>query len=151
MKTQPLNPTASRRITHAQGVEILSPFFQNGAQAKRALKGVAEGDPINWKTVSHSNRCVQCRSISKAAGKGLPFIECTTNLYYEAQPWPNPVCYEDVSKLRMVAGGEDRISHVIHAGKLKYWVAVGWVEIREATEQDYYQHPVVLKHQAGVA
>lgn len=37
----------------------------------------------------------------------------------------------------MVAGGEKRISQVILNGKVKEWVGIGWIDMRDATPEDY--------------
>lgn len=41
----------------------------------------------------------------------------------------------------MVAGNEKEITHVIVNGTLKQWVGIGWVDLREATREDYTQYP----------
>jgi len=52
----------------------------------------------------------------------------------------------DLSKFKMVAGNEKRYSAVIDNGILKEWVAIGWVDLREATQKDYEKFPVVLRN-----
>jgi hypothetical protein len=49
----------------------------------------------------------------------------------------------ELSKLRMVAGNEKKYSAVIDNGILKEWVAIGWIDLRKATEKDYQKFPVV--------
>lgn len=49
----------------------------------------------------------------------------------------------ELSKLKMVAGNEKKYKIVIDNGILKEWVAIGWIDIGEATEEDYEYYPVV--------
>jgi hypothetical protein len=46
-----------------------------------------------------------------------------------------------LSTISMVAGGEKRHPKVIHEGILKNWVGFGWVNEREATEEDKQTYP----------
>lgn len=41
-----------------------------------------------------------------------------------------------LSSFAMVSGDEKRITKVIHNGKVKEWVGIGWVEVRTPTERD---------------
>ena len=45
--------------------------------------------------------------------------------------------------LTMTAGKEKKLSKVIHEGKVKEWVGIGWVELREATAEDREKIPEV--------
>jgi hypothetical protein len=135
-----------REISKATALDLLSPFFPNLAQAKQALKQVDSGKPLNWVRHSHVNRTVQHFSLCKAAGKGQFYKESVENVYCHQQEWPEPVSADECSKIRMTSGGEDRISIVIHAGKLKQWVGISWVELSQATEQDYYTYPTVASY-----
>ena len=42
----------------------------------------------------------------------------------------------ELSKFRMAGGNEEKYTAVIDDGILKEWVAIGWIDIREATEKD---------------
>lgn len=42
----------------------------------------------------------------------------------------------ELTNLRMVAGNEKKYSVVIIDGVVKEWVGIGWIEIREPTEED---------------
>lgn len=53
------------------------------------------------------------------------------------------VSRKNVSTLAMVAGNENKIDKVIHDGKLVQWVGIGWVELRDATPEDYRKFPEV--------
>jgi len=50
----------------------------------------------------------------------------------------------EVSTLRMVAGNEDQISKVIDGVLLKEWVGIGWVTLRNATDQDKKNYPTLI-------
>lgn len=51
----------------------------------------------------------------------------------------------ELSKLRMAAGNEKKYPAVIDNGILKEWVAIGWVDLRKATEDDHKKFPVVVR------
>ena len=51
----------------------------------------------------------------------------------------------ELSKLKMVAGGEKRYRFVIDEGIVKDWVGIGWVDIGPATKKDYKKFPVVVR------
>lgn len=57
---------------------------------------------------------------------------------------PAPVTYEQVSIARMAAGNEKQIKKVIWNNRLMVWVAIGWVEEREANETDRGIYPTVM-------
>ena len=52
-----------------------------------------------------------------------------------------------LSTFAMAAGGEKRVSAVIDNGELKEWVGIGWVTVREATEEDRKKFPTVRRRQ----
>jgi len=52
----------------------------------------------------------------------------------------------ELSKFRMVAGNEKKYSAVIDNGVLKEWVAIGWIDLRKATQEDYEKFPVVERN-----
>jgi hypothetical protein len=54
------------------------------------------------------------------------------------------VTRSQLRKIRMVAGNEKRFQRVIDHGVVHDWVAIGWIEIREATDEDYKKYPVVV-------
>lgn len=41
------------------------------------------------------------------------------------------VSVHEISTLRMTAGNEKHLTKIIHEGKLKEWVGIGWVEETE--------------------
>lgn len=43
----------------------------------------------------------------------------------------------------MVAGNEDVYNRVVDNGVLKEWVAIGWIDIGTATEEDKATYPTV--------
>ena len=45
----------------------------------------------------------------------------------------------------MAGGNEEKYTAVIDNGILKEWVAIGWIDIREATEKDYEKFPTVKR------
>jgi hypothetical protein len=54
---------------------------------------------------------------------------------------------EDLSILRMAAGGEKRYSTVIDGTRVKEWVGIGWIDLREATTDDLRRFPRVSEKQ----
>jgi hypothetical protein len=42
----------------------------------------------------------------------------------------------ELSNLRMAAGNENKYSIVIVDGRVKEWVGIGWIDLRQATEAD---------------
>lgn len=60
--------------------------------------------------------------------------------------WRDPVNVVQAAKLsnvRMVADSAKKISRVIHDGQLKEWVGIGWIDLREPTENDRKKYPTV--------
>lgn len=49
----------------------------------------------------------------------------------------------ELSNLRMVAGNEKRITHVILEGEVKMWMGIGWVTMRPASAEDLAMYPTV--------
>lgn len=49
----------------------------------------------------------------------------------------------ELSNLRMVAGNEKKYSKVVIDGKLKEWIGIGWIELRDATADDRKRYPEV--------
>jgi hypothetical protein len=62
----------------------------------------------------------------------------------EAPVKPEPVSIEGLATIRMVAGGENRISRVILRGRIREWVGIGWIDCGKATPEDYLTIPEVL-------
>jgi hypothetical protein len=54
------------------------------------------------------------------------------------------VTWKDVSNVAMVAGKERQYPTVIVDDRVKDWVAIGWVDLRKATEKDYDMYPIVI-------
>lgn len=40
---------------------------------------------------------------------------------------------KDVTTLAMVEGGESRITKIIHQGRVKEWVGIGWIDVTDST------------------
>jgi hypothetical protein len=59
------------------------------------------------------------------------------------------VTRDQLSNLRMAAGGEKRYSVVIDGSRVKEWVGVGWVDLRKATTEDRRLFPVVMPNHRG--
>lgn len=49
----------------------------------------------------------------------------------------------DLQAWKMVAGNEDVYNRVVDNGVLKEWVAIGWIDIGTATEEDKATYPTV--------
>jgi len=69
---------------------------------------------------------------------------CSDEPHRSAPTKPKPVTFDQVSALRMVAGGEKTIDRVIHEGELCYWTGIGWVVERTATPEDELKYPAVV-------
>lgn len=52
---------------------------------------------------------------------------------------------EELSTVSMVAGNEKRYSAVIDDGVLKEWVGFGWIDLRDATDEDRENYPTVVR------
>jgi hypothetical protein len=50
---------------------------------------------------------------------------------------------KELQNIRMAGHNEKKYPVVIDYGVLKEWVAIGWVDVREATQKDYEKFPVV--------
>jgi hypothetical protein len=50
---------------------------------------------------------------------------------------------KELQNIRMAGHNEKKYPVVIDNGVLKEWVAIGWVDVREATQKDYEKFPVV--------
>lgn len=57
---------------------------------------------------------------------------------------PKPIKRSELSTIKMVAGGEDRISKVILDGNVRQWVGIGWVDEGPASAADKLKYPRVL-------
>jgi hypothetical protein len=51
----------------------------------------------------------------------------------------------ELQTIRMTAGNEKKYPTVIDDGVVKDWVAIGWIDMREATKEDYEKFPVVVR------
>jgi hypothetical protein len=49
----------------------------------------------------------------------------------------------ELSNLRMTAGNEKKYDKVVIDGKVKEWVGIGWVTLRDASDKDRTRYPVV--------
>ena len=49
----------------------------------------------------------------------------------------------ELSNIRMAGHNEKEYPVVIDNGILKEWVAIGWIDLREATQKDYKKFPSV--------
>lgn len=45
--------------------------------------------------------------------------------------------------MAMANHNETVISHVVDDGRVKEWVGIGWIDIREATDQDLSTLPIL--------
>lgn len=52
---------------------------------------------------------------------------------------------DDVSNIRMVAGGEKRHPIVILDGILKEWVGIGWIGNLPPTDEERAKYPIVVR------
>jgi hypothetical protein len=52
---------------------------------------------------------------------------------------------KELSNIKMVEGNEHTYNIVIDNGILKEWVAIGWIEVREATPEDFKRYPTVKR------
>ena len=53
----------------------------------------------------------------------------------------------ELSIISMVAGNERKYSMIILDGILKEWVGFGWIDIREATEEDNTKYPIAVENE----
>jgi hypothetical protein len=51
----------------------------------------------------------------------------------------------ELSNMRMAGHNEKKYQAVIDNGILKEWVAIGWVDVRKATDEDHKNFPVVVR------
>jgi hypothetical protein len=51
----------------------------------------------------------------------------------------------ELVNIRMVGGNEKKYDAVIDNGILKEWVAIGWIDLRKATDEDHKKFPVVTR------
>lgn len=49
-----------------------------------------------------------------------------------------------LSNLRMAAGQEKHYDVVILDGRVKEWVGIGWIDLREAADKDKKKYPTVV-------
>lgn len=52
------------------------------------------------------------------------------------------VARSKLSNIAMVNGNEKDINIIIHDGRLKEWVGIGWIDIGKPTEEDYKTYPI---------
>ena len=58
------------------------------------------------------------------------------------------VARKELNPWRMVSGNEDTYPVVIDGGRRKDWVAIGWIDIGPATDEDLATYPVVVEDPA---
>lgn len=51
----------------------------------------------------------------------------------------------DLQSWKMVAGNEDVYNKVVDDGILKEWVAIGWINLGPATDEDKATYPTVVE------
>jgi hypothetical protein len=52
---------------------------------------------------------------------------------------------KELQNIRMAGHNEKKYPNVIDSGTLLEWVAIGWIELRKATDEDYKKFPVVVR------
>lgn len=55
-----------------------------------------------------------------------------------------PIHRSELSNLRMVAGNEKKYDIVIIGGVVTEWIGFGWIDLNDATEEDYKKYPQVV-------
>lgn len=50
----------------------------------------------------------------------------------------------EVSNIKMARSNEKKYSVIIHNGVVKEWVAIGWIELRKATDEDKEKYSVTV-------
>ena len=55
-----------------------------------------------------------------------------------------PIHRSELSNRRMVAGNEKKYDIIIIGGVVKKWVGIGWIDLNDATEEDYNKYPQVV-------
>ena len=50
-----------------------------------------------------------------------------------------------LSVIKMVSVNENKYPVVIVDGKVKEWVGIGWIDLREATKEDYEKYPEAIE------
>ena len=60
------------------------------------------------------------------------------------KPRAKTIKRSELSNIKMVAGGEDRISKVILDGTVRQWVGIGWVDEGQASAADKRKYPTVI-------
>lgn len=56
----------------------------------------------------------------------------------------NFVSLNDLGIISMVAHNENKYQTVIFEGIVKDWVSIGWMDLREATNDDYLRFPIAI-------
>lgn len=56
-------------------------------------------------------------------------------------PEAKTVKLAELTSLRMAAGNEKKYPTVIIGGQVKDWVGIGWITLREATDEDRAKYP----------
>ncbi len=46
----------------------------------------------------------------------------------------------ELSNFKMVSGNENKYSIIIDSDIVKEWVGIGWIELRNATKEDYKKY-----------
>lgn len=50
----------------------------------------------------------------------------------------------DLRIISMVTKNEKKYQTVIHAGVIKDWVGIGWIELKTPTKEDFKKYPIAL-------
>lgn len=108
----------------------------------KAIRSINEGKTLAAVITQAKDRLVQVtefRQHDMSDGKPYPYEQLTTKYYYTQEPWPDPIPRRMLGAVYLV----NAVSRVIDQDKVYFNTGMGWVEMRDAEEQDYYLLPTV--------
>lgn len=91
----------------------------------------AESEWLPFSTITEAKRGIPCEACNSTANPTIPVSM--------------------LGNARMAAGGEKRVSLVIHAGEVKEWTGIGWIPLREPTDDDRATIPQAVYHDGSPA
>jgi hypothetical protein len=115
--------------------------FGSKARVKDIMK-VIRLTPVISIVTTHRNRCVQVNEFTGTVHKGKwVYRQVIKSSWYTKKSWPKPV---ERHRLGLMLLGSDKTPDlVIDRGIVHHNIGISWIEIRTATEQDYYTIPTV--------
>lgn len=95
------------------------------------------------KQIRKARKCIQCGCTDGALVRFHPITKLSLGILCRKHTLKT-VKSSELTTIKMVAGNERKYGKVVHGGKLKEWVGIGWIDVRSATSSDERRYPFVV-------